>query len=239
MDYHHPEIAELYDLANPPGEDAAFYLSIAGSRPCTILDLGCGTGTLACALAERGHQVTGVDPAAGMLNVARRKAFADQVKWVESSAQSYKSNQHFDLIVMTGHAFQVLLTDADTLAVLKTMRDHLNKLGKAVFETRNPRIDWAGEWAARPPRTLPGTKISENLKITSHDDEYISFQTSYRLPQEALTTSSTLRFRSREQIEALIARSGLAVLQVFGDWNAGPFDSGCSREIIFEAGMIL
>ncbi len=54
-------------------------------------------------------------------------------------------------------------------------------------------------------------------------------------PHLRLTTSSTLRFPSREHVEALLARSGLVVSEVFGDWNAGPFDLARSREIIFIA----
>src|SRR5580704_15573339 len=240
MDYQDARIAEVYDLANPWAEDADFYFSLAGPRPCRVLDLGCGTGTLCCALAERGHRVTGVDPAAAMLAVAKRKPHAEQVEWVESSAQSYKSQRRFDLIVMTGHAFQILLTDADALAAFETMRSHLDcrdkQRGRVAFETRNPRLDWAGEWSGRV-RKLPGGEILETLEITGkHDDgEFISFQTTYRLPQATLTTNSPLRFPSREHVEAMIARSGLAVRNVFGDWDAGPFDPARSREIIFIA----
>ena len=236
MDYQDARLAEIYELANPLAEDADFYLSLAGPRPCSVLDLGCGTGTLCCALAERGHRVTGVDPAAAMLAVATRKPHAEQVEWVESSAQSYKSQRRFDLIVMTGHAFQILLTDADALAVFDTMRSHLKQRGRVAFETRNPRLDWASEWSGRV-RTLPGGEIIETLGITGkHDDgEFISFQTTYRLPHGTLITSSTLRFPSREHVEAMIARSGLAVRNVFGDWDAGPFDPARSREIIFIA----
>jgi len=240
MDYQNAQIAEIYDLANPPAQDTDFYLSLAGVRPCSVLDLSCGTGVLCCALAERGHRVTGVDPAAAMLAVARRKPHSEQVEWVESSAQSYQSQRRFDLIVMTGHAFQILLTDADALAVFETMRGHLHchgeERGRVAFETRNPRVDWAGEWAGRD-RRLPGGQGLETLEITGRDGEFISFQTSYRLPHETLTTSSTLRFPSREHVEALIARSGLVVRDVFGDWDAGPFDPARSREIIFIAEM--
>lgn len=237
MAYQNAQIAEIYDLTNARGQDTNFYLSLAGVRPCSVLDLGCGTGTLCCALAERGHQVTGVDPAAAMLAVARSKPHAEQVEWVESSAQSYKADRRFDLIVMTGHVFQILLTDADTLAVLETMRRHLKERGRVAFETRNPRVDWAGEWASRPPLDgmLPSGQILETLEITGEDGEFISFHTSYRLPQGTLTTSNTLRFPSREHVEALIARSGLVVRDVFGDWNAGPFEAAHSREIIFIA----
>ncbi len=237
MDYQQAQIAEIYDLVNPRAKDSDFYLSLAGPRPCSVLDLGCGTGALCCAFAERGHQVTGVDPAAAMLAVARRKPHAEQVEWVESSAQSYQAQRRFDLIVMTGHAFQILLTDADALAVLETMRHHLKERGKIAFETRNPRVDWVGEWAARPPlvRRLPGGQLLETLEITGKDGEFVSFQTTYLFPHATLTTSSTLRFPSREHVEALIVRAGLVVREVFGDWDAGPFEAARSREIIFIA----
>src|SRR6516164_7102590 len=104
MDYQHTRIAEIYDLINPRAQDTDFYLSLAGLHPVSVLDLGCGTGTLCCAFAERGHRVTGVDPAAAMLVVARRKPHAEQVEWVETSAQSYKVDRRFDLVAMTGHA---------------------------------------------------------------------------------------------------------------------------------------
>jgi ubiquinone/menaquinone biosynthesis C-methylase UbiE len=239
MDYHNPQIAEIYDLVNPWAQDNDLYLSLAGVRPCSVLDLGCGTGTLSCALAESGHRVTGVDPSAAMLAVARRKPHAENVEWVESSAQSYRSDRRFDLIVMTGHAFQVLLTDSETLAVLQTMREHLKKGGRVAFETRNPRANWAAGWAARPPlvHTSPSGQFVETLEITGEDGEFISFETSYRFPHATLTTNSTLRFPSREHVESLISRSGLAVHDVFGDWNAGAFEPERSREIIFIAGI--
>jgi hypothetical protein len=66
-------------------------------------------------------------------------------------------------------------------------------------------------------RSGPGG-LTEQLEITSAGDEFISFQTSYRFPHVMLTTSSRLRFLSREHVEELIARSGLVVRDVSGDW---------------------
>jgi ubiquinone/menaquinone biosynthesis C-methylase UbiE len=236
MDYLDPRTAEIYDVAHPLARDAEFYLSLAGLQPSLVLDLGCGTGTLCCALAECGHKVTGVEPAAAMLAVARSKPYAERVEWVESSAQTYTTPQRFDLIVMTGHAFQLLLTDGETLAVLDTMRRHLKEGGSVAFETRNPRVDWIGEWTARS-RVLAAGQITETLKITGVTDEFISFETSYRVEETTLTTNSTLRFPSGEHVEALIKRSGLVVRNLFGDWSAGPFEAERSREMIFIAGL--
>jgi ubiquinone/menaquinone biosynthesis C-methylase UbiE len=88
MDYQNAQIAEIYDLVNSRSHDTDFYVSLAGLRPCRVLDLGCGTGTLCCDLAERGHRVTGVDPAGAMLAVARHKPQAEWIEWVESTAQN-------------------------------------------------------------------------------------------------------------------------------------------------------
>lgn len=52
-----------------------------------VLDVGCGTGGVALACAARGAEVVGVDPNAGMLEVARRKAArnpgGERVRWLE------------------------------------------------------------------------------------------------------------------------------------------------------------
>ena len=237
MDYHNHQIAEIYDAANSLESDGEFYLSLAGPRPHSVLDLGCGTGTLCCAFAEHGHHVTGVDPAAAMLAVAKRKRHADKVEWVEAPAQDFRSPRRFDLIIMTGHAFQVLLTDSDALAVLETMRRHLNQQGRVVFESRNPGLDWANEWSERQHSIhLPsGEEFLERLEIAESGAEFISFRTSYRSPSMTLSTGSTLRFPARQHVVDLIARSGLIVRDIFGDWNGGPFDTTRSREMIFVA----
>jgi ubiquinone/menaquinone biosynthesis C-methylase UbiE len=237
MDYWDPQIAEIYDAANPLAEDGRFYLALAGQRPCSVLDLGCGTGTLSCALAEHGHRVTGVDPAAAMLDIARRKPHAEQVEWVESTAQNYRSERRFDLIVMTGHTFQTLFTDADVLKALETMRIQLKDGGKAAFETRNPNVDWAAEWVGRQRSIqMPSSEeVVETLEVTDKDEDFISFRTSYRSSRETLTTNSTLRFPSRVHVESVMKRAGLAVREVLGDWDGSAFDAARSREIILVA----
>ncbi|MEV4514430.1 class I SAM-dependent methyltransferase [Dactylosporangium sp. NPDC049525] len=44
------------------------------AAPVSVVDLGCGTGSVSVLLAEAGHRVYGLDASAGMLDVARDKA---------------------------------------------------------------------------------------------------------------------------------------------------------------------
>ena len=69
-----PRLAEIYDDLEADRCDLDHYVAIAeefGVR--SVLDIGCGTGTLAVRLALGGLDVTAVDPAEASLIVARRK----------------------------------------------------------------------------------------------------------------------------------------------------------------------
>jgi SAM-dependent methyltransferase len=50
---------------------------LPGGAPLRVLDLGCGQGTQAIALARRGHSVTGIDASDEMLGEARRATEAE------------------------------------------------------------------------------------------------------------------------------------------------------------------
>jgi 2-polyprenyl-3-methyl-5-hydroxy-6-metoxy-1,4-benzoquinol methylase len=236
LHYTDPRLARLYDQDCGWGPDSAFYLALAGYGPLDILDLGCGTGILSNAYAEMGHRVTGVDPAAAMLAVARTKPQADRISWVTSSAQAFRSDRRFDLIVMTGHAFQVLLTDAEISATFLVMRDHLAPGGRIVFETRNPEIDWADRWnGATRDHLLDGQTVRQTYHVRTASAARIAFDTGYAFPDVSLTSTSTLRFSTLQTILTLLAAAGLRVQSVFGDWNSGPYDNLTSEEMIFTA----
>lgn len=233
--YEEPKLAELYDLDSPWSIDRDFYLSLPGPPPQRILDLGCGTGLLCNAYAARGHNVTGVDPSPAMLQVARGKAYGKSVEWVESHAQSYKSDDLFDLIIMTGHAFQVLLNDEDIMATLAVMRRHLKQGGRAVFESRNPSIDWADRWDYEMILEHNGRVIRESRRFIKMENGRMTFELHYELPDESLISSSELRFLSRTEIESRLHACGLRLEKLFGNWNFQAFSEAFSPEMIFVA----
>lgn len=232
--YENPSIAELYDLGNPWSVDRDFYVALAGAQRSRILDLGCGTGLLCDAYAALKHDVTGVDPSPAMLEIARRKRHGKEIEWVQSSAQNYRSDELFDLIVMTGHAFQVLLEDADVLATFTTMRKHLGSGGLVAFESRNPAIDWAARWNYDTTLESPRGLVEESRRFVAMENARMTFELHYRFPGESFVSRSELRFWSRTEIEARLSACGLRAQSVLGDWDGKPFDEH-SHEMIFIA----
>jgi len=51
-----------------------------------VLDVGCGTGALCSALADRKLEVTGVEPAVRMLEVARKKTKGQTITYIQADA---------------------------------------------------------------------------------------------------------------------------------------------------------
>src|SRR5690348_4182205 len=134
-----PRLAAIYDAVE--GErrgDLDHYLAIAeefGAR--SLLDVGCGTGILARRAAGQGMEVTGVDPAAGSLDVARGKPGAERVRWLHGDATGLPDLQ-VDLATMTANVAHVFLTDEDWSATLRGVHAALRPGGHLVFEVRDP-----------------------------------------------------------------------------------------------------
>ena len=103
-----------------------------------VLDVGCGTGTFACLLAQRGLVVVGLDPAAASLDVARAKPGSDRVRWILGDAPALPPLQA-DLATMTGNVAQVFVTDEGWDETLRAIRHALRPGGHLVFESSGPR----------------------------------------------------------------------------------------------------
>ena len=230
-------LAALYDVFHPPEErdDYAFYFKLVMSA-CSVLDVGCGTGALLRRAREVGHsgRLCGLDPASGMLNQARQR---NDIEWVQGDLSLVDWEHEFDLIVMTGHAFQELTEDDEIRVALASIQKALTADGRFVFETRNPLVRGWEAWATAysgEVRDARGTLVrrEHRLKLPV-DGEVVHFTTTYSSPDwsEPIVSHGNLRFLSREQLADFLDGAGLAIERQLGDWDGQPF-SDASPEII-------
>ncbi len=135
--FEEPRLAEIYDALDPVRTDLDAYVDLAHDvRAHSVLDVGCGTGTLACLLAERGLDVTAIDPAAASIGMARRKPWADRVRWLVGDATSLPPLQ-VDLVTMTGNVAQVFLSDDEWESTLDRLWNALGPGGRLVLGARS------------------------------------------------------------------------------------------------------
>ena len=237
--YAEPRLAALYDALNPADASTEFYLSLPGAPPARILDMGCGTGLLACEFAARGHEVTGADPAAAMLATARGRPGGDRVRWLQTDAAGLATGIRFDLITMTGHVFQLLRADHDVQAALAALAAHLAPGGRIAFETRNPAVREWQDWNPRDTRRrveAAGLVADVHYDISSVAGDLVTYETCFQFTGgDLVVVPDTLRFMDAGQVAAFLAQAGLVALQWYGDWDRSP-SGPASPEIIVIAG---
>ena len=209
-------LAALYDHVEQVRLDLAVYVAMAEEFGATsVIDVGCGTGTFACMLAERGIEVTGVDPARASLDVARAKPFSDRVRWVLGDASAL-THPGADLITMTGNVAQVFLTDASWSSALGSARSVLVDGGRLAFEVRDPKARAWRTWTkASTYRRVPlpqGGPVEVWTDHVREDLPRVSFRQTFVFPDATvLTSDSTLRFRDEEEVRTSLRQAGFVV----------------------------
>ncbi len=220
-----PSLAELYDALNPKEQrdDFRFYLPLVMSAE-SVLDVGCGTGELLRLARQAGHtgRLCGLDPADAMLEQARR---CSGIEWILGDLVSVDWDQEFDLVVMTGHAFQVFIEDDQLWSSLSVIRSVLTEEGRFAFETRNPLAreweDWTPDNSMEVASVAGAVVRMANEVDGPVDRETVSFSTTFTSPswEHPQVSRSTLRFLDTDSLSSFLSDSGLAIEEQFGDWG--------------------
>ncbi|MBA3529586.1 MAG: class I SAM-dependent methyltransferase [Propionibacteriaceae bacterium] len=233
--FEHPRLVAIYDALDPDRSDLDVYAAIADDLGALrVLDVGCGTGTFALLLAERGLDVIGLDPAAGSLSVAKAKPGAERVHWIHGDATSLPPMQ-VDLTTMTGNVAQAIVEPEAWKATLRAVRDALRPGGLLVFESRDPADRPWQRWERETSHVtteVQGVGAVENWdEVTEVDGPLVRLRGTWVFAADGavLTSESTLRFRERAEIEAALTAAGFVVDEVRG----APDRPG--REFVFFA----
>ncbi len=247
--------AEAYDLADPTDTGGAFYRALAQEAGGSVLEIGCGTGRVTIPIAQMGFPVTGLDIMPGMIERARRKSAGLPAKWVVGDGRSFRLDERFHLIFLTGNVFQFFLTNADQAALLERAHAHLHPDGLFAFETRNPR--WPG--LATRPEPYEGmffhleTWMEERAEESYIDAQGRTVQISYAQAydhaaqilhltgykrwregeqEQTQVNRTALRYTFPQELAALLHACGFAVVRQYGDWNYEPLTEASPSIIV-------
>lgn len=216
-----PWLAVLYDVVDDDRSDLdAYERLVAELQVTSVLDIGCGTGTLACRLALAGIDVVGVDPALASLDVARPKPGADRMRWIHGDTSAVPEHG-FDLALMTGNVAQVFVRDVDWERALTDIGRTVRTGGWLVFETRNPdRRAWERWNRAETYRQLVGPgdvgRFETWTEVIDVATPCVTFRHVFRFERDGseIVSTSTMRFRTLDEITASLDRAGFVVRDV-------------------------
>jgi ubiquinone/menaquinone biosynthesis C-methylase UbiE len=142
----------------------------------TVLDLACGTGTLACLLAEKGYEVTAVDGSVEMLTQAARKAASLKGRppfFLHQPMQRLHLLSPVDAAVSTLDSLNYLTRPQDVQEAFRRVYRYLRNGGLFIFDVNSPyklrRMDgqvWLDE--TENVYCVWRTEFSEKTKVCTY-----------------------------------------------------------------------
>ena len=169
-----------------------------------------------------------------MLEQARKRS---DIEWILADLASVSWEREFDLIVMTGHAFQEFVEDDELRTALAAIRSALTEDGRLAFETRNPLVraweHWATEYTTQVTDSTGAVVRNECEVEIPIEGDIVRFSHRFTSPswRQPQVSHGTLRFLDVDSLSSFLAGAGLAIEQQFGDWDRSPL-TDTSPEII-------
>ena len=141
-------LAAVYDRLNDTVDYAAWADFIEESfrrysdvQPKTVLDLGCGTGSMTLELARRGYEVIGMDLSEEMLSVADSRAREEKlssIRFIQSDMCSFELGGKVDAVVCCLDGINHLTHRDDLLSCFSLVSHYLCDGGVFVFDLNTP-----------------------------------------------------------------------------------------------------
>ena len=136
----------------------------------TILDIGCGTGSLSVILARLGHTVTGIDLSPSMISLARTKAAAYGLEiefHIMDASHPQFAEPQFDLILCR----HLLWALPEPEQVLQRWVKFLKPMGRLILIEGYWRTG-AGLHAEEITEMLPSSFINISVRNLSNDPDF-------------------------------------------------------------------
>ena len=209
-----------------------------------LLDVGCGTGRVAFALAQQGVAVTGIDTSQPMLDRARARQGSiksAQVQWHEGDVTQMAFDEQFGLAIFAYNGFMHLLEQDRQLAALKKLVAHLKPGGGLAIDIANPVEMFQAEDTpglvlerqfADPETGQP--VMQQSLATVDRATQIMSLTWVYdRIGLDGVVHRDLvplhLRYTTASEMRLLLSQAGFSDIELCGDYDFSPYEEESPR----------
>ncbi len=241
--------AEYYDVSDADRSPFVdFYAHLVTDATSSILELGCGTGTIGLALrrlpgvnrAGSPPLTIGVDLSLPMLRIAHRKEAG--AGWIAGDLTRLPVRGAFPLVICCFNTLQHLLTDDAMRQALHEIARVLHPDGRFAFDIYQPNLGYlASPYQDRLARALvdAGGRHLEIREDAAYDASTRLLTLDWRLVTAADRSAPPLaetRYHMRQffpdEIGRFLAEAGLQVVSRYGDFDRQPFGPASRKQIL-------
>lgn len=199
-----------------------------------VLDLACGAGRYSRLLAAEGHSVVGLDLSEELLLVAAAVLPPDGQRhgprFVRADMRCLPFSGAFDLVLNMFTSFGYFEDDSENALVLSELAralraggvfliDYMNRPWVLATLVEKDSFERDGLWVEQFRRISPDGRRVEKEVLARGDGNEETFR-------------ETVRLFSRPEMEEMLERAGLAVEEVFGDYDCEPHTVNSPRLIL-------
>ncbi|MFD2671604.1 class I SAM-dependent DNA methyltransferase [Marinicrinis sediminis] len=239
MAYQH--FAHVYDrlMQHMPYDEWLEFFDLCwqmeGRRPDRVVDLGCGTGSLAIPLAQSGLQVVGIDYAPDMLAIAQKRADAlttSPIQWQQQDAREWSWAEKVDCVISFCDVMNYMQTEEDLLAAFARTCEALNEGGLFLFDMltayQYEQYQREQPFALNEPDIAYIWQCDWDERTSTIEHELVVFASESDNRFTRFTEYHHQRAYEEARVRQLLHQSGFTKIDTYGDfsWEAPDRETG-------------